>query len=280
MAEEIAEVRDYVYLDTDRVRSLAQQVLGEAADGERGSGPPPHVGPRRRGHQQRLYAQVEEALLAAGRVTTLGPDFPYEQQWSPETLRDGQFVLTSGIFRIIDYDNTSQFLAAAPDLMKSAFHMANWLAAKGGNLSFNQKKALEEQKADQARQISDLKALKLDQFAEFVKQVFGAGVRLRVIPSAEYPSVLMVGSAEREHFRQSPAGLAEKYGYIIDAGWQMLGQLNVPKVQHESVSMPSGNSILDNFESMTMHVNSIFRVAHAPVFPAVSVTPICIYRNC
>lgn len=271
------ELRDYIYLDWERVRSLAPQVTAAPGPEAGGASSPGSEGSRT--HQQETYAQLEQALTETGKVTCLDATYDYPAQWTESGLRDGQFIMTSGVFRVIDYENTSHFLAAAPDLMKSAFHMANWLAAKG-NLTFNQKKALEEQKTDQQRQIADLKALKLDQFAGFVKQVFGAGVRFRVVPSAEYPTVLLVGSAHREFFLEAPAGLAEKYGYIIDAGWQMLGQLNVPQAHHDTVPMPTGNNILDNFEAMTMHVNGIFRVAHAPVFPAVSVTPICIYRNC
>jgi hypothetical protein len=183
------------------------------------------------------------------------------------------------MLRVLDYDATSEFLAATPDLMKTAYHMANWMAARS-SMTQAEKKRLEEARIDQAKQISDMKALKLDQFSEFVTKVFGGGVRVKILPEPGAPECLLAGSAQRGYFTDPPTDLNERYGFQIDAGWRVLGQVNRPRERRDAtLPMATGNAILDNFESITLHVNTIFQIAHAPQFPAVAFTPLCIYRE-
>ena len=66
----------------------------------------------------------------------------------------------------------------------------------------------------------------------------------------------------------------------VDAGWAVVGQLNVtspdaPPPQPIRV----GNQMEDAFEQMALLMNNAFRVAAAPAFPALSLTPIAMYRN-
>jgi hypothetical protein len=71
--------------------------------------------------------------------------------------------------------------------------------------------------------------------------------------------------------------MSQKYGVEIDAGWIVVGQLNVPKTQ-TSNPIPTGNRMEDAFEQIALLMNNAFRLASAPAFPAVSFTPIAIYR--
>jgi hypothetical protein len=43
--------------------------------------------------------------------------------------------------------------------------------------------------------------------------------------------------------------------------------------------MPTGNAVEDMFERLALAVNRVHRVASAPVFPAMSITPVAIYRE-
>jgi hypothetical protein len=74
--------------------------------------------------------------------------------------------------------------------------------------------------------------------------------------------------------------LSQKYGYEIDADWVTLGQVNRSTASEEPMSIPVGNEMEDSFEAVALEVNGITRVASATTFPAVSFTPISIYRKC
>ena len=43
--------------------------------------------------------------------------------------------------------------------------------------------------------------------------------------------------------------------------------------------IPTGNQMEDAFEQMALLMNNAFRLANAPAFPALSLTPIAIYRD-
>jgi hypothetical protein len=58
----------------------------------------------------------------------------------------------------------------------------------------------------------------------------------------------------------------------------MLGQLNVPGAAAPPQPIPVGNQMEDAFEQMALLMNNAFRLANAPAFPALSVTPIAMYR--
>ena len=281
-------LRDFIYLDWERVRSLALQTVHSSEStatsqdqlreelvtgGDGGSQPGA-------AHQHRVFSLLDATLRQQERVRTIAPDAAaVRDQWTSESFVDGQLLSTSGLLRVLDYDATSDFLAATPDLMKTAYHMANWMAARS-SMTQSQKKQLEEQRIDQQKQISDMKALRLDQFSEFVTKVFGGGVRVKIMPDQQAPECLLVGAAQRKFFTDPPSELNERYGFQIDAGWTVFGQVNRLRERHDAtVPMTTGNAILDNFESITLHVNTIFKIAHAPEFPAVSFTPLGIYRE-
>jgi hypothetical protein len=275
------QLRDFIYLDWGRVRSLAAQLAGAGAAELReelaGGAPASQVDAA---FQHRVFSLLDAELRAQGKVRELAGDAAAVRgQWTEDSFADGQLLSTSGMLRVLDYDATSEFLAATPDLMKTAYHMANWMAARS-SMTQAEKKRLEEARIDQAKQISDMKALKLDQFSEFVTKVFGGGVRVKIMPEPSAPECLLAGSAQREYFTDPPTDLNERYGFQIDAGWRVLGQVNRPRERRDAtLPMATGNAILDNFESITLHVNTIFQIAHAPQFPAVAFTPLCIYRE-
>src|SRR3954467_10255516 len=85
-------LRDFIYLDFDRLRSLAAQ-LGIHA--------PPADGSDRI-DRERLCLQVEPALLAPGGRGRIGPDFDFAK-WTEDAFTDGQSVLASGVVRLIDF---------------------------------------------------------------------------------------------------------------------------------------------------------------------------------
>jgi hypothetical protein len=59
----------------------------------------------------------------------------------------------------------------------------------------------------------------------------------------------------------------------------VLGQLNVPNPAPQSTPIPTGNRMEDSFEQIALLMNNAFRLANAPAFPAISFTPIAIYRT-
>jgi hypothetical protein len=143
------------------------------------------------------------------------------------------------------------------------------------------KSALQQRSQENMAAIAKVEELKMDELSDVVRQLYPGVVRVKVRPSAHHPRNVLIGSAYAEHFYDTPAALSQKYGVEADAGWAVLGQLNVPTRSGAAAPqpIPTGNQMEDAFEQMALLMNNAFRLASAPAFPAVSLTPIAIYRD-
>ena len=90
---------------------------------------------------------------------------------------------------------------------------------------------------------------------------------------------MLIGSAYADFFYDSRAALTQKYGPEIDAGWTVVGQLNIPNLAAVPQPIPTGNQVEDAFEQVALLMSNTFRLANAPAFPRLSFTPLAIYRT-
>ena len=269
MPAEPAVVRDFVYLDYGRVRSLAAQLDVSIAGGSSDD----------RTERERLLASVEPALAARGASRIDGTvDFA---RWTPDAFSDGQFVLASGTVRMLDFSWLALALTGLPAVLKkmSRIEMAALKNSDEGRRM--SKSALQQRSQENMAAIAKVEELKMDELSDVVRQLYPGVVRVKVRPSPEHPRHVLIGSAYAEHFYDTPAALSQKYGVEVDAGWTVLGQLNVPNQSgaNQPQPIPTGNQMEDAFEQMALLMNNAFRLANAPAFPALSLTPVAIYRT-
>ena len=149
------------------------------------------------------------------------------------------------------------------------------LKNKGAQISPNDIKARKE---IHAKQISQMKEWKLEEFAGLMRRLYGDSVRIKVVPSKDNLDKIFVASANPKDFIDTAASTIQKYGFEIDANWVTFGQINKPSESSKPLSIPIGNPIEDSFEGMMLLANSFSRMFSAPKFPAIQFTPICIYR--
>ena len=274
MADPNAAVRDFVYLDAERVRSIAAQ-LDVAEDSAAPAAD--RVG------REQLFLRVEPALLGRANALRIGGGFDFDR-WTPETFSDGQYVLATGMVRMLDFTWLAMALGGLPAVLRkmSKVEMAALKNSDEGrrmSKSQLQQRSLENQNA-----IAKVEEFRMDELSDVVRQLYPGVVRIKVRPNAQYPRAVLVGSAYAEHFYDTPAALSQKFGVEVDAGWTVVGQLNVPRAAGAEAPpppqpIPVGNQMEDSFEQMAILMNNAFRLANAPAFPALSFTPIAIYRT-
>ena len=196
--------------------------------------------------------------------------------WSNFT--DGQLVLATGTVRLLDFSWLALALGGLPAVLRKMSKIE--LAAlknsdEGRRMSKSQlqQRGLENQTA-----IAKVEEFKMEELSDVVSRLYADVVRVKVRPSREHPQHVLVGSAYTKSFYDTPAALSQKYGVEIDAGWRILGQLNVPNLAGNPQPIPTGNQMEDAFEQIALLMNSAFRVANAPAPPALSMTPVAIYR--
>lgn len=270
MSDTASPLREFIYLDADRVDSLAAQLgadLPPAADA---------AGTDRTRHE-RLFTFVEAALTARPDALRIDRGFDFGQ-WRPETFRDGQTVAATGVVRLLDFQWLTTALAGLPSVLKKMAKLemeALRNSEEGRRMS---KTAIQQRSHENQQAISQVEAFKADELGDVIRKLYGDVVRVKVQPSREQPACVLVGSAYSAYFTDTSAALSGKYGVEIDAGWTVVGQLNVPSPAPTQAPLPTGNKIEDAFEQIAVLMNNAFRLSNAPAFPLVSMTPIAIYR--
>lgn len=269
MVDDNTPLREFIHLDYERARSLAAQLVIEESRATASPG---------RADQEALFLRLEPALLARPATLRVGADFDYAR-WRPETFADGQFVLASGTVRVMDYTWLSMALGGLPAVLRkmSKIEMAAFRSSEEGRRM--SKSALQQRSLENQSAIAKVEEMKMEELGDVVRGLYDDTVRVKIRPSREQPAAVFVGSARTGHFYDSPAALSQKYGVEIDAGWTVLGQLNVPNLASPPAPIPVGNQMEDAFEQMALLMNNAFRLAAAPAFPLLSITPIAIYRR-
>jgi hypothetical protein len=260
-------LREFIYLDVERVRSLAAQLQT----------PPPEGADRIA--NERLLMAIEPALLAREGAIKLDSSFDFAGQWTRERFADGQIVQASGVVRLFDFGWLSMALSGLPAVLKKMSKLEMEALRNSDEGRRMSKSQLQQRSQENQVAIARVEEFKADELGEVCRKLYADIVRVKVRPSADQPACVLVGSASAGLFYDSPAALSQKYGIEIDAGWSVLGQLNVSReAQGPMQPIPTGNRMEDSFEQIAILMNNAFRMANAPAFPAVSFTPIAIHR--
>jgi len=270
-------LRDLIYLDFERVRSLVAQTGVATQLGEEGRFGRAEGG-ETRALQTAVFGVLEQALVEGGKLMRIGPDFDYSSGWRQETFKDGQLVQVTGMLRILDYPWLASVMETMPRMLKVT-HRAELSALKTKREAHQITQAEVDQKVKEHQaQLKDLENWKMEELTEVVRELFGQSVRVKVLPYGSKGGEMLVGSCEPRLFLESPAMLSQNYGTDINAAWTVVGMLNVTPAA-PTPPLATGNAVEDMFERLALAVNRVHRVASSPDFPALAMTPVAIYRS-
>ncbi|HLL89136.1 MAG TPA: hypothetical protein VK324_07520 [Tepidisphaeraceae bacterium] len=265
-------LRDFVYLDADRVRSIAAQL----------DVPAPVATPDDRAAREKLFLAIEPALVNRPSTLRVGKDFDFAT-WRPDTFADGAVVVATGVVRLLDFQWLSLALGGLPAVLKKMSKLEMEALRNSDEGRRMSKTAIQQRSQENQVAISKVEEFKADELGDVVRKLYGDVIRVKLRPDPEaQPAAVLVASAYAAHFTDAPAALSQKYGIDIDAGWTMVGQVNQPNpatAAAPSAPLPVGNKIEDSFEQIALLMNNAFRLSTAPAFPCVSVTPLAIYRS-
>lgn len=245
-------LRDFIYLDTGRIQSLAAQLSLPSAN------------------PQSLVSSLESSIHL-----NISSDTP----WTPATFSDGQFFRTTGTVRFLDFAFISQSLSALPAVLRKMSKIEMEALRNSDEGRKMSKAQLQARSIENQLAISKVEEYKMEELNEAILKLYGDVIRIKIRPSKDNPAQMLIGSAYAHFFLDSRAALTQKYGPEIDAPWVTLGQLNIPNLASTPQPLPTGNQIEDAFEQIALLMSNTFRLANAPQFPKLSFTPIAIYRT-
>jgi hypothetical protein len=257
------KLRELIYLDRDRVRSVAGQLGIEVPTDESA--------------RERVFADLERKLAERGALP-IDESFNFDN-WKSENFADGQFVIARGAVRMLDYKFLSASLSGLPAVLRkmSKMEMESLRNSEQGRRM--SKTQLQQRSQENQVAIAKVEEFKFDELGSVVQGQYGDLVRVKVRPSDKEPLAILVGSAYSHYFTDTPAAMSQKYGIEVNAGWTVVGQLNMPNLATAPAPMPVGNQMEDSFEQIAILMNNAFKVANGPTWPAVSMTVIAIYRS-
>jgi hypothetical protein len=296
-------IRDFIYLDTERVRSFSAQffkgvpsertTLGEHQIGGEGSasGKLPFIAEVSGGvnyHYLRsqaetrslhdyLFAEFFDRLVSEHKIRDLG-EFA-EHQWQDSLFHDGTFFHVRCPLKIVDYKANVALLEALPELQGLIDKAAGITSPVPRPAKQAARSSLSQSGPSQTQQLQQLRP-QIKAMTSLMTQFYGDLIRLKVFPYAGSGSNVLVGSADRSAFRYPPASLTALYGAVIDAGWTTVVQINKGVTHTTGVVVSStGNQLEDSFEHLVDQFTGLSSMTQGVAFPAVAVTPIAIYRE-
>jgi hypothetical protein len=290
-------IRDFLYLDQEKVRSLAAQIFEgipeektsekhqeEVLQGEVGTNILFLRGKtavdlryfksenETRSFHHHLYSLVEQQLVKICHVKNIDEKFDFNN-WTEKFFRDGEFVKINGYVRLMDVNWLTNWMKNLQKIYRTIqyYELQN----------ISDKTIQMEKKKEQDKNLNDIKNLRLDEMQDVIKQFFGDMVQMKVIPNISHPKNLFVGLGYPENFYEKMPQLTQKYGYDIYADWTVFGQINIPSQSLKTItSFPTGNKIVDAMENVLVALSNVQAIASNVVFPTISITPISVYRSC
>lgn len=307
-------IRDFIYLDIERVRSFVAQASG-GLPSERTSQAQHQTGGQGQvqGHipliaqasgstdyhyvrsqsetkslHDHIFAEFYNCLKSGDRITDLSN--LKEANWTETFFQDSAFVLTKGLLKIVDYQSMMVSMQNLPTLFETILRLAaleskaNPQQAIPAQSTIKGKAKGSTSQSTQEKELQALKAqlrnLPLKDITTVVNQFYGDLVRIKIFPLQNNPEKLFVGTADRALFRYAPGALVNLYGSVVDAKWMYILQIN-RGMYHEPGRFVSqtGNAMEDGLEQLADMFSGLASVTQGVKFPAVAVTPIAIYRE-
>ncbi|MBZ0307765.1 MAG: hypothetical protein K8I82_16980, partial [Anaerolineae bacterium] len=178
----------------------------------------------------------------------------------------GMFVLVKGKVKILDYKYIAATLERLPKMAKSVNKIVQ-SAPDQSNANLNQ--------------LADLNKLPIKEISQFIEQNMEDALRIKIYPYGALQGQVFIATADATNFRYNTVSLINMYGHMIDANWSCLLQINIG---HETpmLSMAplqptdSFEGILELFVDQLTVLN---KALQGTKFPAVSATPIAIFRD-
>src|SRR5438270_693321 len=198
-------LRDFLYLDPDRLSSLAAQLaLGETA-----------AAANDRAARERLFIDLEPRLLARPNAALIDSTFDFAR-WTPDAFADGQFVKATGVVRLLDFAWLTLALGGLPAVLRKMSKLEMEALKNSDEGRRMSKQQLQQRQNENQVAITKVEEFKADELGEVVGKLYGDVVRVKIRPSKDHPQFALIGSASSKHFYDSPAALSQKFGIEID----------------------------------------------------------------
>jgi hypothetical protein len=301
------QLKDFIYLDIDRLRSFVAQVyqgvpeafeerkgLEKTGKGEAGVTIPGVVklgiggdilyqksATETRSAHHYLYSLFEQKLIELDRLFKVDQYFEVDK-WTPASFEDGKFVLVHGKVQIIDYRSVVTAFQMIPRIAEIALTFQKQTLRQqlqSGKISQPQ-----YDKQVGSTGMPALNKKDVQQIGEMVDKLYSGISRVKVFPFASDEQHRFVGNTIHEYFSTVPFNPLMSSGLLSGANWYVMGLVN-SAVSYSSMPSPRlGEGMVqnleDSLEQVVFALQGVSKFTLSIEFPAISIVPIAIYRPC
>jgi len=285
-------MKDFIYLDIERVRSFVAQLRRGAPDrleestSQRGAGglragltasyEYEKTSAETRSVHHYLYDEFEADIRQEGKLLVVDNSMS-TSSWDSLARRDGQLVLAHGRVRIVDWERLVGALDAVPKIAKSVGRFAKQ------TLEEKRKKGEVTQTEFQRglREADPLAGHTADiaEIGRIVTELYGGTVRVKVYPFSEDRSRQLVGNSFTQHFQQPQGAFFSAGGGESPSDWWALGLIAGQATPTPTDSPAVADVLDDQMEALVTAVEAMSRIASGIVLPRIAFSPLAIYRE-
>lgn len=304
-ADEKLRIRDFIYLDVDRLKSIFSQVeegllvdisttkAGQKEFEAAGTGKIPVLAELKgkgsllwknettetRTLHDYMYYVLEEALLKKKAIIIFNDDFSPED-WDegrvPKELADTSFFIARGQVLLNDYIYLSKILEEFNELGKFIGRCGT------ANIPSNLPKGVKKEAVRKVEQSVRMDDWLRKGLLKFVEVFYGERFLIKLLPFRNFVNIRLVGNLLLHYLRDNPRDIILKYGTAPVSEWVMFGQIAaIPPKDHTPFKLENffGAEIDTALENVFGAFREIEKMALSISYPEIAVTPIAIYRE-
>ena len=303
------KVRDFIYLDVERVKSILAQLdqgllidrtdsagSSQTREGRVGvsipalvelGGTGQYVTTNQTSETRTLhdfvYNQTERRLLELGILNVLSDDGDERALLASSALRSDirpvDYVLIRGAATLHDFAHMRLFLEQYNELMSIVTNLSVGPRIRAAETRAEQVKLQGERDRNVREKRMDEKEVKgmLQLFRFFL----GDRLAIRVVPFESLPDHRIVGPLQRPLLRDSIEDIRYKFGSSPQSKWTIFGQVaSVPPREDrvDSIELEFSNQLDESMDAIFAALRGVeryFRVS----YPEIAITPIAVYRD-
>lgn len=295
-------VRDFIYLDVDRLKSIISQVdegivnftegvesttdeVKSSVEGGlfgflKGVVDAKYISQNQdtttKSFHDFIYNKVENALTEGNLLTHI-PENGTDSDAANESVRDSlsntAFVLAKGKVVINDFNNMNIFLGKFNTVIDFLAHCTNLslLEDSSPHKKKQAKNAVKESKMDKKM---------IDGFQMFFDTFYKDRVVIKMLPFENKTDFILVGNLNEKYLRDDISSITYKYGTAPISEWTIFCQVaSMPPKEREVPQITTGSEIESGIQGIFDAYRTIESLAQSVVYPEIAITPIAIYRE-
>ena len=293
----MANIRDFIYLDWERIRSFVAQanrgvpetrtgsisdeqgsateagvsLLGSVSGGRSDDARYSRSSTETRSLHHAVFTDFEKHLEDSGLLHE-------PVSWEETRLALGGFFRVTGLVRLVDYAAVVNLMKGLGGLMGIGTTMQKSQVRGDESLTQQQKQQrVRELDKELREQNKSLNELGIGGFASVLEEIYGDVVRVKLVPDTGTPRQVFVGTCDPESIDPGFRRAVGSRGY--STLWALESLVFVEPIAKDATpdAVPTGNEMEDAIDMLVGEMDSLARIASGCEFPAVSCTPLAIY---